>query len=52
MSQALNAPGTVWFEIIRRPTFEDFAAAFTETVVLDASVITREIAGALPIRLL
>jgi hypothetical protein len=50
MSQALNAPGTVWLEIIRRPTFEDFAAAFTEKVMLNASVVTREMVGALPIR--
>jgi ketosteroid isomerase-like protein len=39
-------PGHNWLEIIKRPTPEAFAAAFTKDVVLDASVLPRSITGA------
>ena len=39
-------PGHGWLEIIKRPTPEAFAAAFTKDVVLDASVLPRSITGA------
>jgi len=50
MSHAENAPGTAWLEIVRRRTFEDFAAAFAENVALDASVSARQVVGTLSIR--
>lgn len=37
-------------EIVQRPTFEAFAAAFTEDVVLDASVLSGSLRGAADIR--
>jgi hypothetical protein len=37
-------------EIIKRPTPEAFAAAFTKDVVLDASVLPRSITGATDVR--
>jgi hypothetical protein len=39
-------PGRLWSEIIRRPTLEEFAAAFTTDVALDASVLPTTIRGA------
>jgi hypothetical protein len=43
-------PGHSWLEIIKRPTLEAFAAAFTKDVVLDASVLPRSIIGATDVR--
>ena len=43
-------PGHGWLEIIKRPTPEAFAAAFTKDVVLDASVLPRSITGATDVR--
>jgi hypothetical protein len=43
-------PGHSWFEIIKRPTPEAFAAAFTKDVVLDASVLPRSITGTTDVR--
>ena len=43
-------PGHSWLEIIKRPTPEAFAAAFTKDVVLDASVLPRSIIGATDVR--
>ncbi len=39
-----------WLEIIKRPTLEAFAAAFTKDVVLEASVLPRPITGAPDVR--
>lgn len=46
--QALPA-GQAWLEIIKRPRQEDFASAFTKDVVLDASVLSAPIVGAVAI---
>ena len=43
-------PGHSWLEIIKRPTLEAFAAAFTKDVVLEASVLPRPITGAADVR--
>jgi hypothetical protein len=43
-------PGASWFNIIRLPTAETFAAAFTPDVTLVASVTSRPIAGPLSLR--
>jgi hypothetical protein len=43
-------PGYSWLEIIKRPTPEAFAAAFTKDVILDASVLPRSITGATDVR--
>jgi hypothetical protein len=40
-----ETPGHVWFEIVRRPTEEAFAAAFATDVVLDTSIANRRIVG-------
>lgn len=40
-----SPPGQAWFDIIRRPTPEAFAAAFTPDVALVASVLSRPIVG-------
>jgi hypothetical protein len=45
-----SAPGHLWSEIIRRPTLEEFSAAFTADVTFDASVLPRTIRGAPGIR--
>jgi hypothetical protein len=49
-SEGNLAPGHSWLEIIKRPTPEAFAAAFTKDVVLDASVLPRSITGATDVR--
>jgi hypothetical protein len=49
-SEGNPPPGQSWLEIIKRPTPEAFAAAFTEDVVLDASVLPRSITGATDVR--
>lgn len=43
-------PGHLWSEIIRRPTLNEFSAAFIADVTLDASVLPRTIRGAADIR--
>jgi hypothetical protein len=43
-------PGQSWLEIIKRPTPEAFAAAFTKNVVLDASVLPRSVTGGTDVR--
>jgi hypothetical protein len=43
-------PGHSWLEIIKRPSQEAFAAAFTRDVILDASVASAPIVGAVAIR--
>jgi hypothetical protein len=48
-AQALPT-GQAWLEIVKRPSQEDFASAFTEDVVLDASVLSAPIVGAIAIR--
>jgi N-ethylmaleimide reductase len=45
-----NLPGHAWTEIIKRPTKEGFAAAFSEDVALDTSIANRPIIGASDIR--
>ena len=45
-----SAPGHCWSEIIRRPTLEEFSAAFTVDVTFDASVLPITIRGAPSIR--
>jgi hypothetical protein len=42
--------GQAWLEIIKRPTQEGFASAFTEDVVLDTSVASASVLGAVAIR--
>lgn len=44
------APGHGWLEIIKRPSQEAFASAFTKDAILDASVLSAPIAGAAAIR--
>jgi hypothetical protein len=44
------SPGHRWSEIVRRPTLEAFASAFTTDVILDASVLPRSIRGAPDVR--
>lgn len=39
-----------WLEILKRPTLEEFAAAFTMDVALDTSVVSRSIVGAANVR--
>jgi hypothetical protein len=43
-------PGHAWLEIIKRPSQEAFAAAFTTGVVLNASVASAPVVGAVAIR--
>ncbi len=43
-------PGQAWFDVIRLPTPEAFAAAFTPDVALIASVTSRPIIGAAAVR--
>jgi hypothetical protein len=51
MSQAQMPPaGHAWLEIVKRPTQEAFASAFTSDVVLDTSVASASIVGAVAIR--
>ena len=45
-----HPPGYRWLEIIKRADEEAFAAAFTKHVVLDASVASAPIVGAVAIR--
>ncbi len=46
----VSPPGQDWMEIIRRPSQDAFAAAFTSDAVLDASVASGTIAGVSEIR--
>ncbi len=43
-------PGHAWLEIIKRPSQEAFASAFTKDAVLDTSVASAPIVGAVAIR--
>jgi hypothetical protein len=45
-----HSPGHAWLEIIKRPSQQAFASAFTEEVVLDTSVASAPIVGAVDIR--
>ena len=45
-----KAVGHAWLEIIKRPSEGEFALAFTPEVVLDASVASGPIVGAIAIR--
>jgi hypothetical protein len=42
--------GHVWLEIIKRPSLEGFASAFTRDVVLDTSVASAPMVGAEAVR--
>jgi len=50
MTQSGHSPGRDWIAIITRPTLDAFAAAFTDTVVLETSVGTGGLVGAASIR--
>jgi hypothetical protein len=50
LSERNLPPGHSWLEIIKRPTLEAFAAAFTKDVVLEASVLPHPITGAADVR--
>jgi hypothetical protein len=53
MNASDSAPNTIaqtWLEIIKRPSQGEFALAFTQEVVLDASVATGPIIGTVAIR--
>ncbi len=45
-----HAPGRDWLAILARPTLADFARAFSEAVVLEASVLAEPIRGAAGLR--
>jgi hypothetical protein len=47
---ATNPPGQTWSEILKRPTQEGFAAAFSKNVVVDTSIATRSIVGLVDLR--
>jgi hypothetical protein len=49
-SQRNPPPGHHWLEILKRPSLEAFAVAFTRDAVLDASVASAPIVGASAIR--
>jgi hypothetical protein len=49
-SNLISDPGQSWVEIIIRPKLGDFAAAFTASPVLEASILPRAIVGSDPIR--
>ncbi len=40
-----NPPGYFWTKILKRPTREAFAAAFSKNVTIDTSITTRSIIG-------
>jgi hypothetical protein len=51
MSNEQASPtGQTWLEIIKRPTQEAFASAFTNNVVLDTSVASSSIVGPVAVR--
>jgi hypothetical protein len=43
-------PGHAWLEILQRQTQEEFAAAFSKDVVIDTTIATRSIVGAVDLR--
>jgi hypothetical protein len=45
-----NPPGYTWSEILKRPTLEAFAAAFSKNIVIDTSIATRSIVGPVDLR--
>ena len=49
-SSQLNPPGHFWIEILKRPTLDAFAAAFTKDILIDTSIATRSIVGPADLR--
>jgi hypothetical protein len=45
-----NPPGQIWLEILKRPTQETFAAAFSRNIVIDTSIAMRSIIGPVDLR--
>ncbi|MGB7100743.1 MAG: hypothetical protein WBD95_18515 [Xanthobacteraceae bacterium] len=45
-----NPPGNTWTGILKRPTQEAFAAAFSKNIAIDTSIATRSIIGAVDLR--
>jgi hypothetical protein len=45
-----NPPGHAWSEILKRPTQEEFAAAFARNIVIDTSIAMGSIVGAVDLR--
>jgi hypothetical protein len=45
-----NPPGHSWIEILKRPTLDAFAAAFTKDILIDTSIATRSIVGPADLR--
>ncbi len=45
-----NPPGHTWTEILKRPTQEAFAAAFSNNIAIDTSIATRSIIGPVDLR--
>jgi hypothetical protein len=50
VSNDSRSPGQDWHQIIERKSLDDFAAAFTEDAVLDASVLNGPVKGPSGIR--
>jgi hypothetical protein len=50
MTQDSSIIGQAWREIVTRPTLEDFAAAFSNEVVLETSTGTRALRGPIALR--
>lgn len=46
MSSTPSAPGSDWVAIIRRPTLDEFSAAFVDDVTLEGSVVPQAVVGA------
>ncbi|WP_295997004.1 hypothetical protein [Rugamonas sp.] len=46
MSNSPTPPGSDWIAIIRRPTLDEFSAAFADAVVLEGSVVKQAVVGA------
>ena len=49
-SSPFNPPGQSWTEILKRPTQEAFAAAFSDNIVINTSIASRPITGAVDLR--
>lgn len=45
-----NPPGHAWAEILKRPTQEEFAAAFSKEIAIDTSIATLSIIGPVDLR--
>src|ERR1700722_8132169 len=50
IDSAPNTVGQAWIEIIKRPSQDEFALAFTQEAALDASVASAPIVGTVAIR--